>query len=185
MVPAFPEVAAAWQLSYGRYSGINFWDRGPDGAERPGALGPARTLQLAYELGDPDLDVRTRALDTMLGLAAAGRLSGRGLGEDLGALVAHRQAVLAHVFPLLADAARGGARILTWEVVAGMLRALAGAPVGTWKALPDLLALGARLVTELGRRDDVPGLVELAGRGGVTRTVTEAQRLHQALRAPA
>ncbi|MEH1015931.1 DUF6493 family protein [Micromonospora sp. CPCC 206060] len=149
-------------------------------AECDGPGGVAVDLALAYGLGARHGADRVAALDALLGLAATGRLDAAGVGAQFGTLVAGQAVKLTRAIEPLRDAAAAGAPLTVWRLLAAALPPiLAAAPRG----LPDLLTLATETATTTGVRIDIAGLAELAGRGGTSRMVTEARRLHRALTA--
>ncbi|MEU8264208.1 hypothetical protein AB0C02_26735 [Micromonospora sp. NPDC048999] len=80
------------------------------------------------------------------------------------------------------DVAQAGAPLTVWRLLAAALPALLAAP-GPLRGLPDLLTLASETASATGVRIEVPGLADVAARGGSSRLVTEARRLHRALAA--
>ena len=204
-LPDYREVVAAWALTdrdavsngtpggrFGRGTTVrDRFGRAPDpvgagttgellptGRDVGGPAGPALILVLAYTLGSDRVFRRAGAVDALISLAAAGNLDGAALGEQLGGLIADGEIAFARIPPSLAEAARAGAAAVVWDVVAALLPyVLGGRPTG----LPDLLTLGVDLATGLGRRDQIPGLNEVAARKGSGGTVNQARRLKRVL----
>ncbi|TCC00655.1 hypothetical protein E0H26_00225 [Micromonospora zingiberis] len=150
-------------------------------AEATGPGGIALDLAVAYGLGARHAADRIATLDALLSLAASGQFDPAGTGEQLGQLAAGQLVKLSRVVEPLRDAAQAGAPLTVWRLLAAALPALLGAPA-TLRGLPDLLTLATGTATASGVRIEVPGLAEVAGRGGSSRLVTEARRLHGALR---
>jgi hypothetical protein len=100
------------------------------------------------------------------------------LGVELGDLAADGTIKLARVTPALRDAQQAGASAAVWEVLAAALPALLPAVP---RGLPDLLELATRTASAVGARTAIPGLTDVAARGGGTRLVREAKRLQAAL----
>ncbi|GIJ28522.1 hypothetical protein Vqi01_36840 [Micromonospora qiuiae] len=148
-------------------------------AETAGPGGIALDLAVAYGLGARHVADRVAALDALLALAAAGQLDPRGLGEQLGTLVAGRMVKATRVVEPLRDAAQAGAPLTVWRLLAAALPAILAAATAP-RGLPDLLTLAAETATATGVRIDLPGLAEVAARGGSSRLATEARRLHRA-----
>ncbi|OLT26471.1 hypothetical protein BJF79_12285 [Actinomadura sp. CNU-125] len=75
-----------------------------------------------------------------------------------------------------------GAHADVWKAIVAALPPLLPEP-GTRapSGLPDLLALGTRTAETVRARGTVPGLADVAARGGSSRLVAEAARLHRAL----
>ncbi|WP_317792081.1 DUF7824 domain-containing protein [Actinoplanes sichuanensis] len=109
---------------------------------------------------------------------AGGSLFTAALGAALGDLAADGTIKLARVVTALRDAHQAGASDAVWQVLRCALPLLLStAPRG----LPDLLELATRTASAAGARDAVPGLPEMAARGGGTRVVREAKRLQATL----
>ncbi|SCG37978.1 DUF6493 family protein [Micromonospora rifamycinica] len=172
---ALPEVAAAADLDLRDGTAVL-----PLLVDCAGAGGVAVDLALAYGLGARHGADRIATVDALLGLAAGGRLDATGVGEQLGRLVATGQVKLSRAVEPLRDAATAGAPLTVWRLLAAALPTLLTADKPP-RGLPDLLTLAAETATRTGVRIEVPGLADVAGRGGTTRLVTEARRLHRAL----
>ncbi|MFG1780174.1 hypothetical protein ACGFIG_27545 [Micromonospora sp. NPDC049048] len=149
-------------------------------ADSTGPGGAALDLALAYGLGARHGTDRVATLDALLALAAAGQLDATATGHHLGHLVAAQLVKLPRALEPLRDAALAGAPLTVWQLTAAALPALLAAPQPP-RGLPDLLSLAAETATTTGIRIDVPGLADVARRGGSSRLVTEARRLHRAL----
>ncbi|MEV0808382.1 DUF6493 family protein [Micromonospora sp. NPDC050200] len=149
-------------------------------AESGGDGGPAVDLALAYGLGARQESDRVATLDALLMLAAAGDLDAPAVGAHLGTLAAVGDLTLTRTLQPLRDAAAAGAPLSTWRLLAAALPALLAAPK-TPRGTPDLLTLTAETAGTTGARIEVPGLAEVAARGGSSRLVTEARRLTAAL----
>ncbi|MER6757320.1 DUF6493 family protein [Micromonospora echinofusca] len=149
-------------------------------ADSTGPGGTALDLALAYGLGARHGTDRVATLDALLALAAAGHLDATATGHHLGQLAAEQLVKLSRALEPLRDAALAGAPLSVWRLTAAALPALLAAP-RTPRGLPDLLSLAAETATTTGVRIDVPGLADVAARGGSSRLVTEARRLHRAL----
>ncbi|MFC4071255.1 DUF6493 family protein [Actinoplanes subglobosus] len=181
VLPQHREAVAAWALT--DIAALADQD-GSDAALLPlladaaGPIGPAVTLALAYGLAARHEADRVAAVDAFLGFAAGTEPFAAALGADLGDLGSDGTIKLARVAPALRDAHQAGAAATVWEVLAAALpRLLPAAPRG----LPDLLELATRAATAVGARAAVPGLPDVAARGGGTRLVREAKRLQAAL----
>ncbi|MFY1593822.1 DUF6493 family protein [Micromonospora sp. WMMD737] len=149
-------------------------------AEATGPGGPALDLALSYGLAARHGTDRIAALDALLALAAAGQLDATATGGHLGRLVAGHLVKLSRALEPLRDAAQAGAPLTVWRLIAAALPSALAAPQPP-RGLPDLLSLAAETAGTTGARIDVPGLADVAGRGGSSRLVTEARRLHRAL----
>jgi hypothetical protein len=147
-------------------------------ADAGGPIGPATVLALTYGLAARHEADRVAAVDAFLGFAAGTEPFAAALGTELGDLAADGTIKLARVVPALRDAHQAGASATVWEVLrAALPPLLPAAPRG----LPDLLELATRVASAIHARDAVPGLPEVAARGGGTRLVREAKRLQAAL----
>jgi hypothetical protein len=182
VLPHHREVIAAWGLP--RIAALADLDnRGEAGllpllATAGGPPGPAMSLAVAYGLGARHDTDRVAAVDAFLTLAAGPDPFAARLGADLGDLCGDGTVKLTRVVPGLGDAHSAGASAAVWELLmAAVPVLLAPAPRG----LPDLLMLAAQVASAVGARQQIPGLVEVAHRGGGTRLVREAKRLHDAL----
>ncbi|MEU3456336.1 DUF6493 family protein [Micromonospora sp. NPDC006766] len=149
-------------------------------AECAGPGGVALDLAVAYGLGARHGADRIAALDALLTLAGAGQLDPTGAGRRLGELVAVGAVKATRVGEPLRDAAQAGAPLTVWRLLAAALPALLAAP-GPVRGLPDLLTLASETATATGVRIEVPGLADVTARGGSSRLVTEARRLHRTL----
>ncbi|MFC8298649.1 hypothetical protein [Micromonospora orduensis] len=149
-------------------------------AECGGDGGPAVDLALAYGLGARHESDRVATVDALLMLAAAGDLDAPKVGAHLGTLAAVGDLTLTRTLQPLRDAAAAGAPLSIWRLLAAALPALLAAPKVP-RGTPDLLTLAAETAGATGVRIDVPGLAEVAARGGLSRLVTEARRLADAL----
>ncbi|GIJ78672.1 hypothetical protein SAMN05443287_102362 [Micromonospora phaseoli] len=149
-------------------------------AEAGGPGGVALDLAVAYGLGARHAPDRVATVDALLALAAAGDLDATGTGAQLGTLAARQLVKLTRVVEPLRDAAQAGAPLTVWRLLAATLPAVLTAPTPT-RGIGDLLTLAAETATATGVRIEVPGLADVAGRGGSSRLVTEARRLHRAL----
>ncbi|GIE36525.1 hypothetical protein Ait01nite_095700 [Actinoplanes italicus] len=115
------------------------------------------------------------------GLPSAGGSFAAGVGVELGDLCSDGTVKLGRVVPALTDALQAGAAAAVWELLRAALPPLL--PTGA-RGLPDLLELATRAATSTGARDEVPGLTQIAARGGGSRSVREAKRLQAVLSAP-
>ncbi|MFF0151839.1 DUF6493 family protein [Micromonospora sp. NPDC005203] len=149
-------------------------------AECGGDGGPAVDLALAYGLGARHESDRVAAVDALLMLAASGDLVAPTVGAHLGTLAAVGDLTLTRTLQPLRDAAAAGAPLSLWRLVAAALPSLLAAPKAP-RGTADLLTLAAETAGATGVRIDVPGLAEVAARGGSSRLVTEARRLAAAL----
>lgn len=149
-------------------------------AEGSGPLGAATATLLTYGLGSRHREERSGAVDALLVLAGRGEVPAAEIGTAIAALVRHRLVKLNRVTAGLGDAADAGAYADVWSVISAALPDLlpdAGSPAPT--GLPDLIALGARSAEVVGARTGVTRLADVAARGGSSRLVQEAGRLHR------
>ncbi|MFF0721579.1 DUF6493 family protein [Micromonospora sp. NPDC003816] len=149
-------------------------------AETTGPGGIALDLAMAYGLGARHAPDRVATLDALLTLAAADQFDAVGTGAALGALATGARVKLSRVVEPLRDAAQAGAPSTVWRLLAATLPALLTPPTPP-RGTIDMLTLATETATTTGVRLDVPGLAEVAARGGSSRLVTEARRLHRAL----
>ncbi|WP_431729463.1 DUF6493 family protein [Verrucosispora sp. TAA-831] len=149
-------------------------------AETTGPGGIALALAMAYGLGARHATDRVATLDALLTLAAADQFDATGTGTALGTLVTGERVKLSRVVEPLRDAAQAGAPLTVWRLLAATLPALLTPPAPP-RGTIDMLTLATETATATGVRLDVPGLAEVAARGGSSRLVTESRRLHQAL----
>ncbi|WP_326554055.1 DUF6493 family protein [Micromonospora sp. NBC_01813] len=149
-------------------------------AERTGESGPALDLAVAYGLAARHEADRVATVDALLALAADGGLDATAVGTHLGSLAADGMIVLSRVAAPLRDATAAGAPLTVWRILAAALPALLTCQPPP-RGLPDLLALAAQNAAVTGARIEVPGLADVAGRGGSSRLVAEARRLVGAL----
>ncbi|WP_433790413.1 DUF6493 family protein [Actinoplanes sp. CA-252034] len=177
VLPHHREAVAAWALpdlaaladQDGRDAGLL-----PLLADMSGPIGPATVLALAYGLAARYEADRIAAVDAFLGFAAGSEPFAAALGAELGDLAADGTVKLARVVPALRDARQAGASATVWQVLLAALPPLLPAVP---RGLPDLLELGTRAASAVDARDTVPGLADVAARGGGTRLVREAKRL--------
>ncbi|MEU4694726.1 DUF6493 family protein [Actinoplanes sp. NPDC023714] len=97
------------------------------------------------------------------------------VGAALADLASDGTIKMTRVLPALADMHRAGASVAVWELLTAALPPLLPT---TARTVPDLLELAGQVAVGLRLKGDlVPGLAEIAGRGGTTRVVKEAKRL--------
>ncbi|GAB3841651.1 hypothetical protein GCM10029963_13230 [Micromonospora andamanensis] len=147
-------------------------------AEIGGPGGVALDLAVAYGLSARYGPDRVATVDALLALTAAGDFDAAGTGEQLGTLAARQLVKLSRVVEPLRDAAQAGAPLTVWRLLAAALPVVLAAPTPP-RGVPELLTLAAETATATGVRIEVPGLAEVAGRGGSSRLVTEARRLQR------
>ncbi|MGW1979146.1 DUF6493 family protein [Streptomyces sp. NPDC001889] len=161
---------------------------------RPGPAGPALHRVLAAGTGARRADDRLAAVDGLLVLAARGQLDTALFGRELARLVRHEGLKPNR----LADAARTAAVTGAYGTVGAILAAalpalLRAEPLP--RAMGEILAVAAECAERSGgvrgaagpglsAGEAIPGLAELAGRGGSSQAVTQAVRLLAAAGAP-
>ena len=141
-----------------------------------GPAGPAVALTLAYGMSAKKAQVRTSAADAILAVGPDVDLLPT--GREVGTLAVLRNIKLNRVCGVLADVAAAGASPRVWTILTAALPVLldeATPPPG----MADVLQLAAKIAAQLGSRAEVPGLSELATRGGSGQLVTEARRLQR------
>ncbi|RSS79603.1 hypothetical protein EF918_16755 [Streptomyces sp. WAC06614] len=188
VLPEDRETLAAWAMTAVTAAATSE-ERGageelPRLAELGGPAGPVLHLAVATGLGARHTEDRLAAVDALLVLAARHELDAALLGRDLAELLR-----LGTVKPnRLADAARTaaatGAYATTWAVLAEALPPLLADPAAARRGAGELLATAADCVERTGATGPVPsGLADMAARGGTSRLLTQAARLHTALTA--
>lgn len=159
----------------------------------PGDDAPTRHLPLLVEAGGPcGLSVqqtvacglacpvaRTSAVDALLQLAARDELDAERCGDELGEL-ADEPAWLQAYADALTTAARTGAYATVWAILASALPGLLKESA-RHRRLGTLLSIAAECVERCGATGTIPGLEEVAGRGGSSKLVTQARRLRACL----
>ncbi|MFJ6571706.1 DUF6493 family protein [Streptomyces sp. NPDC091292] len=154
-------------------------------AETDGEAGDAVHLAVAYGLGARRSDERLAAVDALLVLAARGQLDADLLGGALGRLVVSGAVKPVRLVESGRAAAATGAYATTWsvlrEALVPLLTAFAEGRSAGVRGAGDLLAVAAECAERTGARGAIPRLAEVAERGGSSRLVTQARRLHKAL----
>ncbi|POM23083.1 hypothetical protein BTM25_52890 [Actinomadura rubteroloni] len=183
MLPHHREVAAAHLLpSLPLGMAVDWFPAGVTAglAAAGGPAGPATAAVLACGLsGTPA--ARAEAVDALLVLAARDALAAADLGTAVAALAGQGIVKVNRVAESLGQAADAGAHRAVFAAVTAGLPVLLPAPGARAAAgLPDLLALAARIAETARLRADVPEVAAVAARGGSSRLVREAARLHQA-----
>ncbi|MFD9540199.1 DUF6493 family protein [Streptomyces sp. NPDC060022] len=181
-LPEDGEALAAWLIPTLMHGA----DDGPDGgawvlpglAEAGGPAADAIHLALAYGLGARRAEGRLSAVDTLLVLAAQGRLDAGLLGRELAILVDHDL-----VKPnRLADSARTAAATGAYRTVLSVLTAALPSLLAYERAphgLGDILAVAAACAERCGpvTSEPIAGLAATAGRRGSSQLVRQAARL--------
>ncbi|MFB4295858.1 DUF6493 family protein [Actinomadura sp. NTSP31] len=187
ITPSHREIAAAHLVPYQARMTDENWLQGPTMlalAEADGPAGAATGTLLAFTLANRHERHRTDAVDALLALSARGVMPAAETGAAIGRLTAADRIKLGRVVKALGTAADAGAHADVWSTIATALPEVLPAPGGRAPTgLPDLLALGTRTAETLGARGAIPALEAVAGRGGSSRLVKEAARLHRTLTA--
>ncbi|MFF2848147.1 DUF6493 family protein [Streptomyces sp. NPDC058001] len=189
VVPGRRDVVAAVLLKQTSDSAVE--DTGDDPAYLPllaetdGEAGDAVHLAVAYGLGARRSDERLAAVDALLVLAARGQLDADLLGGALGRLLVSGAVKPLRLVESGRAAAATGAYATTWsvlrEALVPLLTAFAEGRSAGVRGAGDLLAVAAECAERTGARGAIPRLAEVAERGGSSRLVTQARRLHKAL----
>ncbi|MFI0444168.1 DUF6493 family protein [Actinomadura sp. 6N118] len=173
MVPYLPEWSQYWQDPGTVLLAM---------AEADGPAGAATATVLAYGLSAQTKAERAGSVDAVLAFSGRGQLPARELGDAIPTLYRQGRLKINRVAEALDETARAGPHADVWTVLATALPRLL--PVRGERAaagLPDLLALATRTAEAAGARDGLAGLSDVAGRGGTSRLVREAARLHRTL----
>ncbi|MEV5573341.1 DUF6493 family protein [Spirillospora sp. NPDC052269] len=155
-------------------------------AEADGPAGPATGVVLAYAASDRESAGRAIAVEALLVLASRRLLPAADLGGAIATLVEMDCVKLNRISDVLAEAVHAGAYTEVWEIARAALpplltRVTTGKAANAPRGLADLLQLAARCAETVGARADLPGLADLAARGGSSRLVREAVRLERTL----
>ncbi|AGZ41904.1 hypothetical protein [Actinoplanes friuliensis] len=148
-------------------------------ADSSGPFGPATALCLAYGLAAGHPASRLAATDAFLILAATPTFDGALIGHELAALTTGGVVVLKRVSEALTEALRSGAAGAVWSTVRPLVESILVPPPPARAA--EVLSLAAAAATAAGARGELPGLADVASRGGTSRLVTEAARLLRTL----
>ncbi|MEE1798898.1 DUF6493 family protein [Streptomyces sp. JV176] len=181
-------------------------------AEGGGRAGRCLHRGVAYGLGARHAQDRLSAVDALLVLAARGELAGPMLGEELAALVISGDVKINRLADAARTAAATGAYGTVASVLLPALPALlapdpvapesadresadreasvasasvapgASRSVSARPGLGEILSVAADCVERRGGAEEIPGLPELAGRGGTSQVITQAARLLAAIR---
>ncbi|MES9607335.1 DUF6493 family protein [Actinomadura sp. NPDC000929] len=153
-----------------------------DLAGADGPTGSATGTLLACALAHRSQNERADAVEALLVLSARGDLPAAETGTALGRLAALKRLTLPRAVKALTAAADGGGHAGVWAILAAALpHALPAPGERAVTGVPDLIALATRLAETTGARDAVPGLEDVAARGGSSRLVKESARLHRTL----
>ncbi|MFG1680015.1 DUF6493 family protein [Nonomuraea sp. NPDC049269] len=151
-----------------------------------GVAGEGVALLLAYflverdsRLGGTQPNAGVRAL---VGMAERGDLPAAEVGRQLALLLRRAWFKLGAVVESLESAARHGAHVEVWEVVAGFLAVyLPGPGESPRTAHTQALGFAVRVAAWAGARGELPCVAEIARRKGSSGFVREARRLHARL----
>lgn len=153
-------------------------------AEADGPAGSATGTLLAYTLAHRGQDQRAKAVEALLVLAARDALPAAETGAALGRLAALGRIPLPRTLKALTAAADAGACAGVWAILAAALPHALPAPGERAPAgLPAMITLAARLAEVTGAGGPIPEVADVAARGGSSRLVEEAARLHRVLTA--
>jgi len=185
ILPSHREVLAALMLDQFEYDFRGTFDALVLLSECEGPCGPALVLAVAYGLTSQHPEDRVAAVDALVALLTASDLDPGALGAELGTLSVAGHVKLSRAVAPLTEVAKGGTGAGIARLVLAALPSLwtcPKPPAGT----PDLLALASRLVPpgSPADADTVARLAAVAARGGSSRLVTEAARLHRILTDP-
>jgi hypothetical protein len=185
VLPSHREVTAAHLVPYLAGAGEDDLDQGAvmlDLAEAGGPTGAATGTLLACALAHRSQNERADAVEALLVLSARGDLPAAETGTALGRLAGLRRLTLPRAVKALTAAADGGGHAGVWTILAAALpHALPAPGERAVTGVPDLIALATRLAETIGARGAVPGVPDVAARGGSSRLVKEAARLHRTL----
>ncbi|MBO2465137.1 DUF6493 family protein [Actinomadura violacea] len=187
ITPSHREIAAAQLVPYQAGLTDEAWLQGTTMlalAEADGPSGAATGTLLACTLANAHERHRADAVDALLTLSARGVLPAAETGAAIGRLAAFGRIKLGRIGKALGSAADAGAHADVWTIIAAALPEVLAEPDGhAVRGLPDLLALGTRTAETTRARGAIPALEAVAGRGGSSRPVKEAARLHRTLTA--
>ncbi|GAA0558446.1 DUF6493 family protein [Actinomadura livida] len=185
VLPSHREVTAAHLLPHIAATADYDWGLGPvmhDLAEADGPAGPATAALLALALTSPHDRVGADAVGAFLVLSAQGALPAAETGTALGRLAVLDGVPLPRIVRALTEAADAGAGAGVWATLAAALPHLLPGPGESAAAgAPALLTLATRAAETTGAKGTIPAVADVAARGGSTRLVTEAARLHRTL----
>ncbi|GGQ38466.1 hypothetical protein BKA00_003062 [Actinomadura coerulea] len=185
ILPSHREVAAAHLVPHLAGAAEDDLGQGAVMLDLAGADGPtgaATGTLLACALAHRSQNERADAVESLLVLAARGDLPAAETGTALGRLAALKRLTLPRAVKALTAAADGGGHAGVWAILAAALPHTLPAPgERAVTGVPDLIALATRLAETTGAKDAVPGLEDVAARGGSSRLVKESARLHRAL----
>ncbi|WP_182909794.1 DUF6493 family protein [Microbispora sp. H13382] len=145
-----------------------------------GPVGAATASALAIGMGNKHPAQRGAAVDTLVTLTARGQLPAADLGQAVARLADAGLVKLNRITAAMDEATTAGAHAAVWCVLLRALPPLLPRTGDMPRAgLGELLAVAVKAATLSGQRAGVPGLAEVAARGGSSRLVQEARRLQQ------
>lgn len=155
-------------------------------ARADGPAGEGVALLLAYFLVERDSPLGraqpNEGVRVLVGMAERGDLPAAEVGRQLALLLRRAWFKLGAVVESLESAARHGAHVDVWEVVAGFLAAyLPGPGERPHTAHTQALGFAVRAASWAGARGELPCVAEIARRKGSSGFVREARRLHARL----
>ncbi|MEU7880169.1 DUF7824 domain-containing protein [Microbispora bryophytorum] len=145
-----------------------------------GPVGAVTASALAIGMGNKNPAQRGAAVDALVTLTARGQLPTTDLGQAIARLVDAGLVKLNRIAAALDEATAAGAHTAVWRTLLTALPPLLPRTGDKPRAgLGELLAVAVKAATLSGERAGVPGLAEVAARGGSSRLVQEARRLQQ------
>jgi hypothetical protein len=145
-----------------------------------GPVGAATASALAIGMGNKHPAQRGAVVDALVTLTARGQLPAADLGQAVARLVDAGLVKLNRIAAALDEATTAGAHAAVWRVLLTALPPLLPRTGDKPRAgLGELLAVAVKAATLSGERAGIPGLAEVAARGGSSRLVQEARRLQQ------
>ncbi|MEU4224102.1 DUF6493 family protein [Nonomuraea sp. NPDC026600] len=155
-------------------------------ARAEGPAGEGVALLLAYFLVERDSPLGkaqpNEGVRVLVRMAERGDLPAAEVGRQLALLLRRAWFKLGAVVESLESAARHGAHVEVWEVVAGFLAAyLPGPGERPQTAHTQALGFAVRVASWAGARGELPCVAEIARRKGSSGFVREARRLHARL----
>ncbi|GAB3143882.1 DUF6493 family protein [Microbispora hainanensis] len=145
-----------------------------------GPVGAATASALAVGMGNKHPADRGATVEALVTLTARGQLPAADLGQAVARLVDAGLVKLNRITAALDEATTAGAHVAVWRVLLTALPPLLPRAGDKPRAgLGELLAVAVKAATLSGERAGIPGLAEVAARGGSSRLVQEARRLQQ------
>lgn len=183
VLPSHREIIAAHVLSeLTDWTSINQGELLLGLAEADGPTGAATAAALAYGLTAESSADRAASVDALLSFAARDALPAAELGKVIATLHQFGQVTLTRLASAFAQAAQAGVPL--WPVFETMIPGLLPSPGQPVRpGLGDLLSLATTAAEGASARNRIPELDQVTQRGGTSRLVREATRLHRALAA--